>query len=130
MKYPVEEERLINQKITEKIGMLYSNSDTIDKFKIDADLHNMPKSTIRLLVAYYHIRQHKTFAYIMTFAICLIAVLSTCIGIEVCCGNSNAHDYVGAIFAGFIVGSIIGSFVAWLAIQYFLYIIPRKFQIY
>lgn len=132
MRYPIEErlckKRQESRRLDHELGKMYLDSDSIEDFTVKADLANMPKPKVFLLVSYYNIRQRKTLARTIAFISGLLLTTSICLGLEACCHVSRISGYFGFLICGTIVGTVVG--VGLLAsVNIFLDSILKKFNL-
>lgn len=113
MVFPKEEKRNSSKKTNDdykkQLAKMFNDTKSIEEFKINANLLGAPKRMCMPFLLYYYARNLSlpiTYAVIMVTSI-LMTIMLCCI-IEY---KYSLGGYRGATFAGFVIGSTIGTLV-------------------
>ena len=115
------------------IGCLFNKSKSIDEFKVNADIKNLPKFMVLELVFFYYCWQLKNVVIALTCAIVIpfcIAMLEYREYVDPTQKTDGTFEHMYAI-AGF-GGLIIGTFISSVLVLFFigtLYCIRNNFKI-
>ena len=114
MVFPKEEKRNSSKKTNDnykkQLAKMFNDARSIEEFKIKANLLNAPKRICMPFLLYYHVRN-------LTLLIACAAIIATSIlmTIMLCCIIEHMYSLGGyreATFAGFVIGSTIGTLVS------------------
>ena len=114
MVFPKEEKRNSSKKTNDdykkQLVKMFNDAKSIEEFKIKANLLSAPKRMLMPFLLYYYTRN-------LSLPIACAAIIATSILMTtiLCCIIEHIYSLGGyhrAIFAGFIIGSIIGTLVS------------------
>lgn len=113
MVFPKEEKRNSSKKTHDdykkQLAKMFNNAKSIEEFKVNANLLGAPKRMCMPFLLYYYARN---LSLPITYAI--IMVTSILMTIMLCCIIEYKYSlggYRGATYAGFVIGSTIGTLV-------------------
>ena len=111
MKYPSNEanvqKKADDAKENNLIGQLYNKVDTIDEFKVKADLAGFSTHKIRSIVAFYFIWTRFDFILCTIMSLTSFGLASAFLVFEHRINEENPH-YVLMAFFGILVGAFLG----------------------
>ena len=114
MVFPKEEKRNSSKKTNDnykkQLANMFNNAKSIEEFKVNANLLGAPKKMCMPFLLYYYARNLSlpiVCAAIIATSILMITMLCCIIEYMYCLGG-----YRGATFAGFVIGSTIGTLVS------------------
>ena len=111
MKYPSKEAKARKKTNAAKenylIGQLYNKVDTIDEFKVKADLEGFSTYKIWSIVAFYFIWPRFDFIALIIMSLAALGLASAFFMLEYTSTSENPHCMLAAFF-GIVLGAFIG----------------------